>query len=158
MNFQNKQPTLKTPSLLSSLQASQISAHLRSSVAKGIIGTPMHFITSRGWQSSSSPYLFAEPQESNRISLSPQAASSIHTAGSERDTTRWQSSEARFGLECKISTLFVCLSVANWMDWYFFWPWLSFRDVLRAASKLQSFYFSLSCTPTSFFFFFNLTE
>lgn len=95
----------------------------RNSAAKGTIATPTHLISAER-PSPSSPYLFAESQESNWVCLSPQAARPIHTAGPERANTRWQSSQARFGQECKIPTLFIFLSVTKLQDWCFLQQWL----------------------------------
>lgn len=152
----NKQTNPETPPLLSSLQASQnaIRAPLkdvRNSAANGTTATPTHSIPA-GWPTPSSPYLFAESQESNRICLSPQAASPVHTAGPERANKRWQSSQARFGQECKIPALFIYLSVAKLQDWCFLQHWLQLQPypLLETCLKQHS-NFTLQ-------FFFPLTE
>lgn len=159
--IQNKPANSEIPPLLSSLQASQNDI---INPPKGVLISevqqqktplpPTHtsFI-SRGWHSSSSPYLFAEPQESNRIGLSPQAASPVYTAGPERANTRWQGSEARFGLECKIPALFVYLSVAQLQDWCFLQPWLQLQPYPLSEGLKQH----PDSTLQSFSFFFFLT-
>lgn len=137
-------------------KSSKRNTHLKVQQQKGNTATlPHNSFNCGGQHSSFSPYLFAEPQESNWIGLSPQAASPIYAAGPERTNNRLQGLEARSGPERKISTLSACLLCSSHRTMIS--PVMttvtitaSFRDIFRTTFWLH--------TPNFFTIYFKLSS